>query len=48
MKNSPSGFECEHWMEPDPDTLRVYLRGQLVYETLDSTESCLRAARQEP
>jgi anti-anti-sigma factor len=45
VKNGPSGFECDHWVEPSADTLRVYLRGQLVYETLAATESCWQAVR---
>jgi anti-anti-sigma factor len=32
-------------MESSADTLRVYLRGQLVYETLGSTERCWEAVR---
>jgi anti-anti-sigma factor len=32
-------------MESSADTLRVYVSGQLTYETLDSTESCWQAVR---
>jgi anti-anti-sigma regulatory factor len=45
VKNGTSGFECDHWMQSSPDTLLVYMRGQMVYETLDATEGCWQAVR---
>ncbi len=45
MKNSPSGVECDYWMESSADSLLVHLRGQLVYETLASTERCWEAVQ---
>jgi hypothetical protein len=45
VKNGTSGFECDHWMQSSPDTLLVYMRGQMVYETLDATEDCWQAVR---
>jgi anti-anti-sigma factor len=38
-------LECHHRLESSADTLRVYLSGQLVYETLDAVESCWEAVR---
>jgi hypothetical protein len=35
-------------MEWNPDTLLIYLRGQLVYETLVPLESCCEAVRGNP
>ena len=40
MKNGTSGFEFDHWMQSSPGTLLVYMRGQMVYETLDATDGC--------
>jgi hypothetical protein len=40
VKNGTSGFEFDHWMQSSPDTLLVYMRGQMVYETLDATDGC--------
>jgi anti-anti-sigma factor len=45
VKNGTSGFECDHWMQSSPDTLLVYMRGQMVYETLGATERCWQAVR---
>jgi anti-anti-sigma factor len=45
VKNGTSGFECDHWMQSSPDTLLVYMRGQMIYETLDATEGCWQAVR---
>ena len=45
MKNGTSGFEFDHWMQSSPDTLLVYMRGQMVYETLDATDGCWQAVR---
>ncbi len=45
MNNVLCSFACSHWMESSADTLRVYLSGQLTYETLDSTASCWQAVR---
>jgi anti-anti-sigma factor len=38
-------MECHHRLESSDDTLKVYLSGQLVYETLDSVETCWEAVR---
>ncbi len=48
MKTSTFGFECNHRLESSDDKLQVTLRGQLVYETLDSVELCWEAVRAEP
>ena len=48
MKNGLSVFKCDYWTESNADTLRVYLRGQLVYETLDSIEACWEIVRAGP
>jgi hypothetical protein len=45
VKNGTSGFEFGHWMQSSPDALLVYMRGQMVYETLDATEGCWQAVR---
>ncbi len=45
MKSCYSRFSFEYRMESSADELRVYLRGQLVYETLQATESCWGAVR---
>jgi anti-anti-sigma factor len=45
VKNVTFGFECDHWMQSSPDTLLVYIRGQMVNETLDATEGCWQAVR---
>jgi anti-anti-sigma factor len=48
VRNDPSAFKCDHRTESTADALRVYLRGQLVYETLDSIESCWEVVRAGP
>jgi anti-anti-sigma factor len=45
VKDGTSRFEFDHWMQSSPDTLLVYMRGQLVYETLDATDGCWQAVR---
>jgi hypothetical protein len=45
VKNGTSGFEFDHWMQSSPDTLLVYMRGQMVYETLDATDGCWQAVQ---
>jgi anti-anti-sigma factor len=45
VKSHCSRFEFDYGMESSADVLRVYLRGQLVYETLEATQSCWGAVR---
>jgi anti-anti-sigma factor len=45
VKNGTFGFECDYWMQSSPDTLLVYMRGQMVYEMLDATDGCWQAVR---
>jgi WD40 repeat protein len=50
VKNGTSGFEFDHWMQSSPDTPLVYMRGEMVYETLDRRDrrSPTRHPRRHP
>ena len=45
MQSCATGLKFEYRVESSADTLRVYLRGHLVHETLDATAACWRVLR---